>query len=162
LRARAASAKDESTAPAAPASASARAAAGCARAATPTSGTTPAEISLACKATGALTAVGARSELAGGRIEFSEADGLLPIVQLPAVEARRVGTAVDRNGVRLRRLDRKPRREQPRHIAGVFGRRDIQRGGGDGVGLHIEGLKTLTRDAWLASTTAAALGRLGG
>src|SRR5205814_1795460 len=135
LSAGTASTKDESASPAAAASASSSA--GC-------PGTPSAKVRRASEASRTLYAISARGELAGGWIEFSESDGLLPTVQLPAVEIRRVGAAVDRNRVRLCRLDRKTRRKQTRHVASLFSRHRLQRRLGIGVGLDVQRLKPLT------------------
>ena len=43
-------------------------------------------------------------KLSGRRIELSQRDGLRAIVDQPSVEARRVGTAWNRDGIGLRRL----------------------------------------------------------
>jgi hypothetical protein len=136
LSAGTASTKDESASPATAASASS-AATGC-------PGTPSAKVRRASEARRTLYAISARGELPGGWIEFSESDGLLPIVQLSTVEIRRVGAAIDRNRVRLCRLDRKTRRKQTRHVASLFSRRCLQRRLGIGVGLDIEGLEPLT------------------
>ena len=59
-------------------------------------------------------------ELPGGGIELPQRDRLRAIVDQPAVEAGRVAAAGDRDGVGLRRLQRKSRREQAGGIGGFI------------------------------------------
>ncbi len=79
-----------------------------AAAATRTAAASAAELSALASERGAVAAEASGSEalreLSGGRIELSERDGLRAIVQLSAVEARRIGAAGNRDGVGLRVL----------------------------------------------------------
>jgi hypothetical protein len=97
LAARCASAKVEPSSPATGA------------AAPPTAAST---VTLTSEATWTLPAQEAAvGELSSRRIERSEPDGLLAIVEQPAVEARGVGAAADRDRVSLRALRGEARRQ---------------------------------------------------
>ena len=98
----------------------------------------------------------ARRELSGCRIELPERDGLGAIVHQSAVEAGRVVTSGNGDGIGLRVLQRKARRQQSRRLSGVVLRDACERRFGVGVCLHLERLKSLSALAGPPTVAAAA------